>query len=294
VSSITLENDRLRVGIAPHYGARVTSLLDKTTGREWISQGGESPSTGEDAIYLGDEGVGWDECFPTVSPWDASATAWGRKLRDHGDLWGRPWTVDARTPTSLTTTYAAEIFRFTRALELDDNTLIARYSVTNLSRKPLPYLWALHSLFAIEDGDRIEIPGVTRLASAHLSLGGTILDETEVSWPGPNTRIAFPLDTVQPQTTNFAGKFYAAGVGGGRARLGQPGQWLQLDWDDTIEHLGIWITYGAWPGPGGHHEVALEPTNASAGTLGEAIAAGAAPLSPGERRDWRVTLTLVS
>src|SRR5664279_4148592 len=86
-----IENDKLRVGIAPAYGARVVSLLDKTSGREWITQGVRSGNTGEDAVYLGAEAVGWDECFPTVGPWDASATPWRRRLRDHGDLWGRPW-----------------------------------------------------------------------------------------------------------------------------------------------------------------------------------------------------------
>lgn len=287
--AVTLENTELRVGVAPHYGARVTSLVDKASGRDWIASGGESRNTGEDAVYLGDEAVGWDECFPTVSPWDGSDTPYGRRLRDHGDLWGRPWVVEASTPTMLRTSFAGREYRFTRTLSLEGKRLVADYSVTSLAREPLPYLWALHGLLRLAPGERIELPGVDRVTATYLSTGS----QSSVPWPGPGP-LPFPLDVVQPASTNFAGKFYASGVAGGAARVGKPGQWLELGWDGSIAHLGIWITYGGWPGPGGHHDVALEPTNTSADHLGQAIAAGAKPLSPGERRDWRVTLTLVS
>ena len=105
--------------------------------------------------------------------------------------------------------------------------------------------------------------------------------------------LPFTLDKVQPASSVFAGKFYAK-VPSHTARVGHAGQWLELNWDQSVEQLGIWLTYGGWPGPGGHHEIALEPTNAAADSLGEAIDAGAPPLAPGERRDWRVTLTLTS
>ncbi len=34
--------------------------------------------------------------------------------------------------------------------------------VTNRLAAPLPYLWALHALLAVRDGDRMEIPGSSR------------------------------------------------------------------------------------------------------------------------------------
>jgi len=58
-----IENDRLRVAVTPAYGARVVSLLDKLSGREWMTTGPESPNTGEEVRYWGDEAVAWDECF---------------------------------------------------------------------------------------------------------------------------------------------------------------------------------------------------------------------------------------
>jgi len=293
MSSTVLENDRLRVAVTPDYGARVTSLVDKRTGREWIAQGPQSRNTGEDAEYAGNEAVGWDECFPTVTPWDASHTPWARKLRDHGDLWGRPFTIDTQTPMALRLSYSDPQFLFTRELQLDGAALIARYEVENRTDASLPYLWALHGLLAVTAADSIELPEVETVAATYLSLGDKFLSVPELQWSKPTDVLPFTLDRVQPAASAFAGKFYAA-VPGRTARVGRPGQWLTLAWDAPIDQLGIWLTYGGWPGPGGHHEIALEPTNAAADTLGEAIDAGVPPLAPGERRDWRVTLTLTS
>ena len=125
MGTVFIESDAVRVGIATDYGARVVSLLDKRNGRAWMTQGEKSPNVGEDAVYSGDEAVGWDECFPTVGVWDGAETVWGRRLRDHGDLWGRPWQVDSSSSRDLTTTYATESFTFRRTLTLDGATLTA-------------------------------------------------------------------------------------------------------------------------------------------------------------------------
>ncbi len=291
---VSIENEHLRVGVTPSYGARVVSLVDKLTGREWLAQGSESCSAGEDAAYLGHEAVGWDECFPTVAPWDASGTPWRRRLRDHGDLWGRPWASQAPSTTALQTSFDGSGFRFARTLELQGKSVVASYSVANLGLDPLPYLWALHGLLSVQPGERLEIPGVDRVAATYLSIGGETFNVSNLPWSTKSALLPFALDTVRPATAIFAGKFFACGVAGGVARAGRPGQWLELRWDDSINHLGIWITYGGWPGPGGHHEIALEPTNAPSDHLGQAMYAGATPLAAGERRDWRVTLTLTS
>lgn len=292
--TITLiENSHLRVGVAVAYGARVISLVHKSSARDWMTAGGQSPATGEDVAYQGDEAVAWDECFPTVGPWDASATPWRRRLRDHGDLWGRPWTLERSNAETLELSYAAPEYRFVRTLRLDGPTLIADYAVTNHLAEPLPYLWALHALLAVRDGDRIELPGVKTARSSYLRLGDKTVPPTALNWSGKNPVLPFPLDEVQPPETVFAAKFLAGNLPAGRARIGQPGQWLEYAWDASLRDLGIWVTYGAWPPPANdHHEVALEPQSALADDLGQAIAAGAPPLAPRETRRWQVTLTV--
>ncbi len=294
VSVLFMENELLRVGTAPHYGARVISLLDKKSGREWMTQGGESEQTGEDAVYSSKEAVAWDECFPTVGVWNGSATIWKRQLRDHGDLWGRPWKVERHTGTSLTLSYSAAEFSFSRELTLEGPMLVARYKLANLATDPLPYLWALHALLAVKEGDRIELPGVRTVKPTSLFLENAPPPTAELPWPDTGGALPFRLDHVQPPSTNFAGKFLISGLPGGRARIGQQGEWLEIAWDGSISDLGLWITYGAWPQRGGHYEVALEPTSAAADTLGQAIAAGAMPLQPGETRTWQASLSVKS
>lgn len=290
MGTVFIESDAVRVGIATDYGARVVSLLDKRNGREWMTQGEQSPNVGEDAVYSGDEAVGWDECFPTVGVWDGAETVWGRRLRDHGDLWGRPWQVDSSSSRDLTTTYTNESFTFRRTLTLDGAALTAHYAVTNHLDEPMPYLWALHSLFAVRPGDRIDL-GVDAVHASFMAEKGRMLGSGTVAWVEKDERVSFPLNEVQPPSALFASKFLVAGRPESRARLGQPGQWLELEWDDRLDSLGVWLTYGAWPQPGGHNEVAIEPTSSAANDLGEAIRAGAVPLAPGERREWQVTLT---
>jgi galactose mutarotase-like enzyme len=287
-----IENDALKISVNPAYGARVVSLFDKASGREWMTGGGESLNTGEDARYWGDEAVGWDECFPTVSVFDATATPWGRKLRDHGDLWGRPWTVDAADSTSITASYSDPQFRFTRTLRLEGQTLVAVYAAENRTDVALPYLWALHALLAVDERDAIELPGVDSVRAVFLMRDGQIAKAGRISWTETTETLPFVLAKAQPRTANFMGKLYAEDIPGGFARIGHPGARLEIAWDTSIAHLGIWITYGAWPQKGDHYEVALEPTNAPSDHVGQTIADGYPPLAPRERRTWTVRLTV--
>jgi galactose mutarotase-like enzyme len=257
-------------------------------------QGGESPATGEDAVYRAEEAVGWDECFPTVAPWDASGTSWGRRLRDHGDIWGRPWRVADHSTTSLTTSYEDQDFRFTRRLALEGNTLLADYSVDNLSSRELPYLWALHGLLAVTPEDRILIDDLDSVTATYLSIGGKTIAKPQLSWPGPDPALGFALDQVQPAEAAFAGKFYASHLPRPLASVGGRNGWLDIAWNnDEIAHLGLWFNYGGWPKAGALRHIALEPTCGPDDHLGQSLDRGtAAILEPRAAKSWRVTLTL--
>lgn len=289
METVVIENEAMRVGVMPGYGARVVSLLDKVSGRDWIFPGDPSANTGEDAVYGASEAVGWDECFPTVAPWEADDTLWGRRLRDHGDVWGRPWLATARTATALTTERSDSTFRFTRTLSLDANVLTAAYEVENLSPREMPYLWALHGLLAVSPADRMLIEGIDRVAATYLADHGEALAPQAVEWPDQAGTLPFALDRVQPASRRFAGKFYAD-VPRRRAAVGHGGAYLTLAWDEGLA-LGIWLNYGGWPSAGGPHHIALEPTSAAADHLGEALAT---VVPPGEHRNWAVTLTTTS
>ena len=270
------------------------SLIDRRSGRDWMAKGPQTAQVGEDAVYLADEAVGWDECFPTVSSWDGSGTPFGRSLRDHGDLWGRPWAVDAHTAASLTVSHNNSNFRFTRRLSLDGSALTAHYTVENISTVPMPFLWALHGLLAVTPDDRIEMDGVDTVSCTYLSLGGSTISAQRLQWPGPNEALDLQLDAVQPVSTHLAAKLYASNLPAAKISVGGRNGWLDVAWDNSeLAHLGVWLNYGGWPQSGVVHHIALEPTTAPADHLGQALQQRSeVTLAPGAAKRWTVVMTL--
>lgn len=294
MQEIVLRNAAVELAVLPGFGARVIRLLDRRSGRDWMAPGGSSTQTGEDARYGVAEAVGWDECFPTVSPCDARGTVWGRALRDHGDLWGRGFAVVEEGAAHVVLERATPEFRFRRGLRLEGAGVLADYRVENLTAQPMPYLWALHGLLAVRPGERIVLPGIERVNITALLKGGQALAPQPSAWPGGTNPAGLPLDQVHPAASTLAAKLFAAVPSEARARVGGAEGWLELAWPGReTGHLGIWMTYGGWPAPGGVHQLALEPTSASAEDLAEAVALlQAPPLAPGAAREWQIRLTL--
>jgi hypothetical protein len=282
----------MAVAVNPAYGARVTSFRDRQTGREWVAPGGVSGKVGEDAVYGADEAVGWDECFPTIAPFDARATPWGRVLRDHGDLWGRPAAVVERAPQRLTTQQAKPLVTFSRTLELDGKSLRAHYRLESHAAEPLPWLWAQHGLLRVTAGDHIILPGIGRVLATYLTRGGDVPREAVLHWPGPNLAWPAALDVVQSASAGLAAKLYVENWAGRTAYVGAPGEWLAISSDNRVASLGVWLNYGGWPSPGNVHHIALEPTNAPVDHLGQAIERGVPPLPPRAVREWTTSITL--
>ncbi len=293
---LALESQTVRLEINPDFGGRVLSLIDRRSGRDWLAKGPQSANTGENAAYLANEAVGWDECFPTVSRWDARATMWARTLRDHGDLWGRAWTVVSQSTQSLALSYSDRDFRFTRTLTVRGDVLVARYLVDNLGTTGLPFLWALHGLLAVTPHDRIDLRGIDSVAATYVAQHGTMITVPELSWPGPNPAIDLALDAIHTAAAHFAAKIYASALPRPQVSVGGRNGWLDIFWDNSeIANLGLWLNYGGWPTPGEVHHLALEPTTAPVDDLGAALKSGAAiTLAPGASKSWTVTLVLRS
>ena len=90
-----LASSRVAMLLVPALGARVVSLMDIRSGREWLVQGeplSEQQAqewSAEDAVFGGQVSFGWDECLPTVAPCPDPLEPRAAPLRDHGDQWGR-------------------------------------------------------------------------------------------------------------------------------------------------------------------------------------------------------------
>ena len=262
--TIELCNDILGVVVVPSLGGRVVSLLDQRTGREWMWHPGP-----ELRLFTNDPNddfaksplAGWDECVPTVNP-----CVWrGRTLPDHGELWPLAWREDG---DALEVDFPVSPLRLRRKLTLDGETLTAGYALTNLGTEPEPILWAMHPLFTIHPGDRIELaPG------ARAELG-------DPAW----------LDTldVSDRTPACVKTFVSATHGAVASIVSSTTGTLTLSWDAAwATHLGIWLSRGGW---NGYHQLALEPTTAPCNAPTESNALPV--LQPGETSRWSVRVGL--
>lgn len=221
---VEITNGILRLRMAPEFGARITELIDLRSGRNWIVPGDLAGSASNAADYLDARPNGWDECFPTVAPCEVGA--WGGALRDHGALWGRPWSCQTM-PSGVTATYNDPRFLFRRAIRLAGEHVLLRYTLTGRHAAPLPWLWTQHCLLACQPGERIMASGI----GAWRDAGGA---EVEA---GP----------VLPPEAGVAGKHFAPVTSVARVALSGAQGSIESSWRKVdAPWVGLWFSYGGW------------------------------------------------
>jgi hypothetical protein len=271
-----LGNSQVQLEVVPELGAKIVSMRNLRTGREWMAAPDSSRKLfrnqrGDD--FHGSTYVGWDECVPTVDPcvWN------GRNLPDHGEVWSNPWHLDEQAwlTSQIRTTIqlAVSPFQLTRAISLNSSTIHFDYSLENLADREEQFVWAAHPLFTMEPGDSLELPA------------STVMQLNNPPWL---YSLIFPED--MPQWA----KAFAGPLSDGRAtiRNAHTSDALTLEWDPKVnDTLAIWLSRGGWNSV---HQFSLEPTNATH----EALAIAAAPphrcgrISAHEQLSWQLSITL--
>ena len=88
--TIEANNGLIACAVLPELGAKILSLCDLRTRREWLWTSDRLPlarhAYGVSYVEKADTG-GWDECFPTVAACEYPLEGQhGIELPDHGDL----------------------------------------------------------------------------------------------------------------------------------------------------------------------------------------------------------------
>lgn len=290
-----LKTGRVELRMAPDLGARIFSLRDLRTGREWMWH-----PPGPLKLFRNKYGdpfidstlAGLDECLPTLS-----ACEWkGRRLPDHGEIWALAWELDeaAFARGRIKTSVKAPVtpFEFQREISLDENIVTLSYRLFNAGSGPEEFVWTVHPLLTIEEGDRMELPG--EVAEMRIN-GGSAAPELAFGavWKYPAPFENFQLDELHlGENRGACVKGFTHPLREGRAAIvnDKSGDRLEFRWD-TVENdtLGIWLTRG---GLKGWHHVAIEPTNGAPDDLAVACREWKrhGRLAPGETKRWSFRL----
>ena len=273
---VTIENDQLRLDVWPHFGGKVSSIIDKADGYELLfTFPQEMPMRCQYGTpYAQSWFSGWDECFPAISPGAYPLHPYeGVVIPDHGEVWPLPTTA-VPTRDGITTVWHGLRFgyRLTRKLYLEDASIIAAYTLVNLAPFDFRFVWAQHTLLSMAVPIRIE-------------LGPTPWHDGD-AWPALDRQTSFERTDALPAGS---WKRFAAQPIKSAATVIYPTRNRAMDIAYSTDtgpaaYWGVWINNGGWEG---HKHLALEPTTGRSDAIDTAVADGSAGLVPASGKiEW--------
>jgi len=246
-----LRSAAVEVRVIPALGAKVSSLISRRTGREWMwsPPGGASLHRNRTGDPFPESTLlGGDECIPTLAP-----CRWrGRDLPDHGEVWTESWDAQIEAG-AVVTRLRLPISPLTleRRVTLRDNRVQFDYTLVNLLPALYEYVWAFHPLLTIADGDAFDVPCTQ--VRADLAFGGA-----RSGWPHAVNH----GDAIKLYTEDLTDGYAAI-------RNERRGEALVFEFDRReLPIVGLWINRGGW---NGFQHVAIEPTSGAPDALTAAV-----------------------
>jgi len=300
--ALRLSSANVSLIVVPELGAKIVSLRDLSTGKEWLLDSGPRSlgPVGYGSDYIKADLSGWDECFPTINacPYPEEGPYKDRSLPDHGELWSVPWQAQSGDGTIRCSVEGRALpYAFRREIALiDDNAFRFDYSVENTGRETIAAFWTAHPLFAVTERTRIELPdGVKELLCVD---GGKAMEKgARYAWPngnGDGDGGSRKLDRIGPPSARDSRKFYSeAALPRGQAilRESDTGERISLAWStEELPYFGFWIDEGEHTGAS---VCALEPCNGYYDSLTEAARQDKLlRIAPGESASWSLEVRI--
>jgi galactose mutarotase-like enzyme len=305
--------------LLPHLGGKIASI--RVHDRELLQAPlvRPAPRTRTMSFDAGDAS-GWDECLPSVAACRVKTGAGLVEIPDHGDLWRVEWESGPGTgdedpkasrkngaarklPGSVTLRGGCFSLPLTleRKLGLEQTEkgwqLALDYEVRNTGRVRAPWSWAAHPLFAVEEGDWVELPETIRSLRLEGSAAGRLGRRGDaVKWPKARVQSGGQADLsrVPGATSGVAEKLFAGPLGADQnwCILHRPEAGLRIRFafdPAATPYLGLWICAGGWPERQGAKQmcVALEPSTAPVDSLAE-TGSWSRTLEPDQAYSWPV------
>jgi hypothetical protein len=179
-----------------------------------------------------------------------------------------------------------------RTIRVEGSKALFDYALRNVDFAPQEFMWAFHPLMNIEEGDRLELPGISQVLG-EASIGAPLGSRGDMMpWPYPTEGVALNrLDLGRP---NAAVKLFTEERAASSAILHneRTGDGLRFDFDPRrVDTLGIWLTRGGW---NGYHHLAVEPGIGAPDALDVAVEGWKrfALVMPDQTYRWQFTITL--
>lgn len=281
---LTLENELLRVELAPALGGRFTSIYNKRLAKEFLWHNASlaleklAPGSDYDSNFWG----GIDELIPNDIPEEVDGIAYP----DHGELWttALDYTIE-RDRVILTGTLprCGLFYRKTIMLQREAPVIDIGYRIKNTSGAVRHFLWKLHAALQIRAGDRLETPAT---AAAIIYPEATRFPAAgKFAWP----QIESVDAAVVPPKNGTMDFFYLYGVGEGTMSMISGNHRFSYRYDKAVfPYQWYFASYGRFRD---HYTAILEPATAMPVSVKEAAAAGqCSVLAPGGEINTSVTI----
>jgi galactose mutarotase-like enzyme len=261
-TAVGLRSAAAELLMIPQLGGRIISLKNRKSNREWLWHQDRPDwlwaNRAGDNFGLSPQ-AGIDECIPSV----ATCTYKGRHIPDHGEVWYQAWNLNnqAFEQGILASTLELDVspLTFSRVIQcIDDHTFQFDYVLKNKSSEEEPFIWCIHPLKNIYDGDRLLLPEEVSSLRLDGGIGVPIARGDVWAYPEPFPGTRLDLCQVPGTGTELCVKGFAGPLQQGWAAIEnqRTGDRIEFTWDTRlIPYLGLWINHGLE----GFHHVALEP-----------------------------------
>ena len=273
--AVELENESLRLTVLPELGAKIYDIIHKGKNRNVLWH---NPRVRPRKVPFGSRfddvwSGGWDEIFPN----DAEVAVGSEHYPDMGEAWPLEWDYQTDTgedSVTLTTTVQTPItpaeFRRELTLKEGESAFSCDYTIRNLSRNEISFLWKIHPAFEINGDCAIEIPAEKGLVDSRY-LGP--FAKAEYKWPIVGMKDGKDVDVsrVDPDANNCT-LHYVTGLKEGTARFVDRKNGLVSTIrfpHQTMDNVWLFLAYGGWRGV---YTAVIEPSTSYPYDLGIAAA----------------------
>jgi len=236
--ALCIESSKLKA-VFTVRGMKMVSLFDKTSGMEFLLQGGDTLiQGGYDADYGAVDICGFDEMFPNIDACFYEREPWlGVRLPDHGEVWGIDWDHDTGENYIEAHVFGVRMpYKLSKRIYfITPETLRTDYTVQNLSIFDMDFAWTAHAMFELDDDSEIILPEgntkgvVTFSSNERLGRFGNIADLNDLIYVMPGNVYTDKVYLQGPVSNGICGVGYPSK--GRSCMMGFPA--------DTVPYLGV-------------------------------------------------------